>query len=101
MPELPFYSARPFVIPVEETNWRTGLDVSFSYALNNWVDLGLRANFLEFRKQIIQKEPMISNHMGQPNQFSVLGDVYAGDYFYFGSAVPRKGIRISLTFKPF
>ncbi|QYH40767.1 MULTISPECIES: hypothetical protein [unclassified Algoriphagus] len=91
----------PFLIPVEETNWRTGLDVSFSYALNNWVDVGLRANFLEFRKQIIQKEPMISNHMGQPNQFSVLGDIYAGDYFYFGSAVPREGIRISLTFKPF
>lgn len=90
----------PIVRGVEQNNWKAGLDLAFAWALSKKLDLGIRANFLEFRKRTI------STNSGEINTLvfdplQALADGYAGDRYDFGSAVGREGVRISLTFRPF
>jgi len=90
----------PITRSVQERNWKSGIDLAFVWALSKKLDLGIRANFLEFRKRTI------STNSGEINTLvfdplQALADGYAGDRYDFGSAVGREGVRISLTFRPF
>ncbi|MDF2156461.1 hypothetical protein [Algoriphagus sp. CAU 1675] len=90
----------PLQAPMEEKNWRFGLDLAFAWQLKPWMDLGVRANFLEFRKRsLIDPRGQITNIMYEPI-YDASRSLY-GDRYDFGSALSREGIRLSLTFKPF
>lgn len=90
----------PITRPIEERNWKSGIDIAFDWALSEKIGLGLRANFLEFRKRTISTNSgMINTLVFDPLQ--ALADGYAGDRYDFGSAVAREGVRVFLTFKPF
>ncbi|NVJ86664.1 MAG: hypothetical protein HWE15_10190 [Algoriphagus sp.] len=90
----------PIIREIEEKNWKAGLDFSFAWALNDWLDLGVRANFLEFRKRTLSTNSDAINTLIYDPIWS-LADGCAGDRYDFGSAVPREGVRISLTLRPF
>lgn len=78
------------------------MDIAFAYELKPWLDLGVRANFLEFKKQtIINNEEIYYVDDYIPNYQYIGLSNYYGDRYYFGSAVAREGIRISLLFQPF
>lgn len=86
--------------PMEEKNWRFGLDLAFAWQLKSWLNLGARANFLEFRKRsIIDPRGTIYTLIYDP-LYAASRSLY-GDRYDFGSALSREGIRLSLTFKPF
>lgn len=90
----------PIEIGFAEKNWRYGLDLAFSWQLRSWMDLGFRANFLEFRKQsVIDKRGPINTLVYDPFWASIQG--FFGDRYDFGSTIPREGIRLSLTFSLF
>jgi hypothetical protein len=96
------YIPYPMKNSFEESNWRFGLDIAFAYELKPWLDLGVRANFLEFKKQtIINNEEIYYVDDYIPNYQYIGLSNYYGDRYYFGSAVAREGIRISLLFQPF
>ncbi len=90
----------PWQIPMEEKNWKFGLDLAFAWQLKQWLDLGVRANFLEFRKRsIIDPRGTIYTLIYDP-LYAASRSLY-GDRYDFGSSLSREGIRLSLTFKPF
>lgn len=90
----------PIIQEMEEKNWKAGLDISFAWSLSDWMDVGIRANFLEFRKQSLStNSDMINTFVNDP--FLGVADGYSGDRYDFGSAVSREGVRVSLTFRPF
>lgn len=97
------YIPYPIKYSFEESNWRFGLDVAFAYELKPWLDLGVKANFLEFKKQsIMDNDLLYTTHDAIYPTYPMIGIYnYYGDRYYFGSAVAREGIRISLLFQPF
>jgi hypothetical protein len=64
------------------------------------MDLGLKANFLEFRKQILSKYPESSNGL-DPLPWPNANSMNYGERIDFGSAVVREGIRVSVNLRPF
>ncbi|TFV96002.1 hypothetical protein E4S40_07185 [Algoriphagus kandeliae] len=90
----------PIIREMEEKNWKAGIDISFAWSLNDWMDLGIRANFLEFRKRTLSNNSDIVNTLVYDPLWA-LADGYTGDRYDFGSAVSREGVRISLTLRPF
>ncbi|MGM0943685.1 MAG: hypothetical protein ACQEW9_00800 [Bacteroidota bacterium] len=91
----------PIVRGVEQNNWKAGLDLAFAWSLSPKLDLGLRANFLEFRKQSLKGVPSLTNGLTIYDPNYLLAEGYFGDRYDFGSAVAREGVRLSLSFKPF
>jgi len=92
--------AGPIETQFKEETWRFGLDLGFTYELNSWIEIGLKANFLEFRKQILSGYPQITNGYYPPNWFGNFLMNY-GSRFDFGSAVAREGVRLSINLRPF
>lgn len=100
------YYPGPYRFGFEESNWRFGLDLAFAYELKSWMKLGVRANFLEFRKQSILFDDQYimgatDAYLPYPNYDYMAISNYYGDRYDFGSAVTREGVRISLLFLPF
>lgn len=87
-----------FPIPMEESLWRFGFDLGFSYAVNTWISLGLRANMLEFQKRTISRSPDRQIYADTPDPFYNLN---YGDRYDFGTAIMREGVRVSVRLKPF
>lgn len=90
----------PIETRFREETWRFGLDLGFNWELNSWIDIGVKANFLEFRKQILSGYPQISNGLylpGWPNFYPM----NYGNRIDFGSAVAREGVRLSVNLRPF
>ncbi|MEP0711357.1 hypothetical protein [Algoriphagus sp.] len=87
--------------PIAETNWKFGMDVAFAFQATSWMALEVRANLLEFRRQIIKDN---SSQLIDPG-FSPFPyyNIYEkmGRSEDFGSAVSRDGIRFGLVFSPF
>lgn len=90
----------PIETKFKEETWRFGLDLGFNWELNSWIGIGVKANFLEFRKQILSSYPQISNGYYPPNWLGYYPMNY-GNRFDFGSAVAREGIRVSVNLRPF
>ena len=90
----------PLEFSFKEETWRVGLDFGFSWRMNSWMDLGLKANFLEFRKQILSKYPEPSNGL-DPLPWPNANSMNYGERIDFGSAVVREGIRVSVNLRPF
>lgn len=93
--------AGPLEYKFKEESWRFGLDLGFSWELNSWMGLGLRANLLQFRKQILSSYPQITNGYLGPTLFPNSNSMDYGNRFDFGTAVIRDGIRFSVNFRPF
>ena len=89
--------AGPIISEFEEKTWRAGLDVGFSYELESWISLGLRANALQFVKSSIT--PIISNPAD--NTWIPFYQLPYGDRHEFGSGIAREGVRFSVLFRPF
>ncbi|MBB6326817.1 hypothetical protein FHS59_002445 [Algoriphagus iocasae] len=89
-------------IPFEETNWRAGLDIAFAYQLKPWLGLEVRANILEYRKQIL-KDKRVQYETIDFAYDPFLGAIsqYFGNHYDLGSAVARDGVRFGLIFSPF
>ena len=90
----------PLEFSFKEETWRVGLDFGFSWKVNSWMDLALKANFLEFRKQLLRNysEPSIGlDPLPWPNANSM----NYGDRIDFGSASVREGIRLAINLRPF
>ncbi|WP_192347387.1 hypothetical protein [Algoriphagus sp. Y33] len=64
-----------------------------------WMAVELRANLLEFRRQILQDNapPILDSGFG--GYYNLYN--YFGTSEDFGSAVKRDGIRLGLVFQPF
>ena len=85
-----------------ETNWKVGLDFAFTYNLNPWVTLEVRANLLEYRKQILKdKRALLIEYDAEYTPFYLATSQYFGNHYDFGSAIARDGIRFGLIFSPF
>ena len=90
----------PIETRFKEETWRFGLDLGFNWELNSRIEIGVKANFLEFRKQILSGYPQISNGYYPPNWMGNYPMNY-GDRNDFGSAVAREGIRLLVNLRPF
>ncbi|MFC5191868.1 hypothetical protein ACFPIK_08820 [Algoriphagus aquatilis] len=90
----------PLEFRFKEESWRFGLDFGFNWVLSSWMAFGLKANFFEFRKQILSSYPQISNGFELP-QWPSGNSMNYGSRIGFGSAVVREGIRVSINFTPF
>ncbi len=89
-------------IPMEETNWKVGLDFAFAYQLKSWVALEVRANILEYRKQILKDKREVYETIDFAyDPFFGASSQYFGNHYDLGSAVRRDGIRFGLIFSPF
>ena len=86
---------------MEETNWKVGLDFAFAYQLKPWLGLEVRANLLEYRKQILKDKREFYNIDTVYDPFYATTTQYFGNHYDFGSAVARDGIRFGLIFSPF
>ena len=87
--------------PIKETNWKSEIDAAFADQATTWIALELRANLLEFRRQIIKDNaPQLIDPGFSPYTFY---NVYSkfGAKEDFGSTVAREGIRFGLLFNPF
>lgn len=92
-------SSFPSIIPIsiEESTWRFGIDIGFSYSINSWLALGVRANALEFQKQTISRKQN-DQVMDNPDPFYYLN---YGDRNSFGSGITEEGVRVSVRLRPF
>lgn len=89
-------------IPLAETNWKIGLDFAFAYKLKPWMVLEVRANLLEYRKQILKdKRELYTDIEAVYDPFYAATTQYFGNHYDFGSAMARDGIRFGLIFSPF
>lgn len=89
-------------IPMDETNWKVGMDLAFAYQLKPWLGLEVRANVLEYRKQILKdKRETYETIDFVYDPFYAATTQYFGNHYDFGSAVARDGIRFGLIFSPF
>ncbi|WP_296702783.1 hypothetical protein [Algoriphagus sp.] len=89
-------------IPMTETNWKVGFDFAFAYQIKPWLGLEVRANILEYRKQVL-KDQRVTNQLIDFAYDPYYGATaqYFGNHYDFGSAVVRDGIRFGLIFSPF
>lgn len=89
-------------IPLKETNWRVGLDLAFAYQWKPWVSMEIRANLLEYRKQILKDQREIYQTVDFVyDPFYGASTQYFGNHTDFGSAIARDGLRFGLIFSPF
>ncbi len=90
----------PIQVPVNEENWRFGVDAAFAFQASNWMKLEVRANLLEFRRQTLSDgREAPDNLVLDPLENATRS--YLGTYSDFGSAVSREGIRFGLVLSPF
>ncbi|WP_373400538.1 hypothetical protein V8V91_13495 [Algoriphagus halophilus] len=89
-------------IPMKETNWRVGMDLAFAYQWKTWISMEIRANLLEYRKQILKDKREINHTIDFAyDPFYGASTQYFGNHTDFGSAVARDGVRFGLIFSPF
>ncbi len=91
----------PLQIPIEEENWRFGVDAAFAYQAGEWIKLEIRANLLELRRQNLSSAEDFASILPFPDPISSVAQSYLGSYTDFGSAIRRQGIRFGLVLSPF
>ena len=89
--------AGPFISDFEESTWKFGMDLGFTYELKSWLSLGLRANALQFVKSSITQ---ITSNPADSTWIPLYRLPY-GDRHEFGSGIAREGVRFSVQFRPF